>query len=129
IKRGLYLLRFTPESLPAYATSNLRCTSCHQDDGLDPKAAPLTGSHARFPKYMGRSGTVIALADRVNYCFTRSLAGSRLANNSKEMTDIVNYLAYLSKGIPVGTKAKVDGLLGMPNKLTGDPSRGEAIFK
>jgi thiosulfate dehydrogenase len=45
------------------------------------------------------------------------------------MTDIVNYLAYLSKGIPVGTKAKVDGLLGMPNKLTGDPSRGEAIFK
>jgi thiosulfate dehydrogenase len=67
IKRGLYLLRFTPESLPQYATSNLRCTSCHQDDGLKRTSAPLTGSAARFPKYMPRSGGVIALADRVNY--------------------------------------------------------------
>ena len=48
IKRGLYLLRFTPESLPAFATSNLRCTSCHQDDGLKNTAAPLTGSHAQI---------------------------------------------------------------------------------
>ena len=45
IRRGLYLLRFTPESLPAYATSNLRCTSCHQNDGTKVSAAPLTGAH------------------------------------------------------------------------------------
>ena len=56
IRRGLALLRFTPESLPAFATSKLRCTSCHQDDGLKATAAPLTGSHARFPKYMARTG-------------------------------------------------------------------------
>ncbi len=47
IRRGLYLLRFTPESLPKYATSSLRCTSCHQNDGLKATSAPLTGSHAR----------------------------------------------------------------------------------
>jgi cytochrome c len=34
IRRGLALLRFTPESLPRFATSSLRCTSCHQNDGL-----------------------------------------------------------------------------------------------
>jgi len=129
IKRGLYLLRFTPESLPAYATSNLRCTSCHQDDGIRVTAGPLTGSHARFPKYMPRSGAVISLADRVNYCFTRSLAGNALPVESREMTDILAYLWFLSKDVPVGTKlAGADGLVSMKDTLVGDVARGEALF-
>ncbi len=129
IRRGLYLLRFTPESLPAYAPGNLRCTSCHQDDGLKPTAAPLTGSHARFPKYMPRSGAVIALADRVNYCFTRSLAGSAVPVDSREMTDLLAYMAYISKDIPVGTKiAGAEGLITMRDTLVGDAARGEALF-
>jgi thiosulfate dehydrogenase len=129
IKRGLYLLRFTPESLPAYATSNLRCTSCHQDDGLKLTAAPLTGSHARFPKYMPRSGTVIALADRVNYCFTRSLAGNAIPVESREMTDLLAYMAFISKDIPIGTKtAGTEGLIAEPDTLVGDVARGEALY-
>jgi len=129
IRRGLYLLRFTPESLPAYAPGSLRCTSCHQDDGIKPSAAPLTGSHARFPKYMPRSGTVIALADRVNYCFTRSLAGSAIPVGSREMTDILAYFAFISKDVPIGTKiAGADGLIAMKDTLAGDVARGEALF-
>lgn len=129
IRRGLYLLRFTPESLPQYATSSLRCTSCHQEDGLKLSAAPLTGSHARFPKYMPRSGTVIALADRVNYCFTRSLAGNAIPVGSREMTDILAYLAFISKDVPVGTKiAGADGLIAMPDTLVGDVARGDSLF-
>ncbi|HEX5633641.1 MAG TPA: hypothetical protein VFX50_10440, partial [Gemmatimonadales bacterium] len=75
IRRGLALLRHTRDSLPQYATSSLNCTSCHLEDGLRIEAAPLTGAAARFPKYMDRTGAVIPLADRVNYCLTRSLAG------------------------------------------------------
>lgn len=129
IRRGLYLLRNTTDSLPAYAPGSLRCTSCHQDDGLKPTAAPLTGSHARFPKYMPRSGAVVGLADRVNYCFTRSLAGNSLPVESREMTDILTYLAFISKDIPVGTKiAGADGLISEPHTLVGDLARGEALY-
>lgn len=129
IRRGLHLLRFTPESLPAYAPGSLRCTSCHQDDGIKPTAAPLTGSHARFPKYMPRSGAVIALADRVNYCFTRSLAGNALPVDSREMTDVLAYLAFISTDIPVGTRiAGADGLIPMSDTLAGDVARGEVLF-
>lgn len=129
IRRGLYLLRFTPESLPAYATSQLRCTSCHQEDGIRATSGPLTGSHARFPKYMPRSGTVIALADRVNYCFTRSLSGNAIPVQSREMVDILAYLAFISKDIPVGTKiAGADGLIAMPDTLDGDAARGAALY-
>ena len=129
VKRGLYLLRFTPESLPQYATSSLRCTSCHQNDGLKASAAPLTGSHARFPKYMSRSGAVIALGDRVNYCFTRSLAGNALPVESREMTDILAYLAFISRDVPVGTKiAGAEGLISMKDTLVGDIARGEQLY-
>ena len=129
IKRGLYLLRFTPESLPKYATGGLRCVSCHQDDGLRATSAPLAGSHARFPKYMSRSGTVISLADRVNYCFTRSLAGSAIPIGSREMTDFLAYFAFISKDVPVGTKiAGTDGLISSPDTLAGDSARGEALY-
>lgn len=129
IRRGLHLLRFTPESLPRYATSKLRCISCHQDDGLKPSAAPLTGSHARFPKYMPRTGAVISLADRVNYCFTRSLAGNAIPVGSREMTDILAYLYFISRDIPVGARiAGADGLLPMKDTLTGDVARGAALF-
>lgn len=128
IKRGLYLLRFTPESLPQYATSGLRCTSCHQMDGISPTAGPLTGTHARYPRYMPRSGAVIGIADRVNYCFTRSLAGNALPPESREMTDILTYLWFLSKDVPVGVKlAGADGLVKM-DPMVGDAKRGEELY-
>jgi len=130
IRRGLYLLRFTPESLPAYATSNLRCTSCHQNDGTKASAAPLTGAHARYPKYMTRSGAVVGLADRVNYCFTRSLAGNVLPPESRQMNDILAYLAFISHDVPVGRNlAGASGLVSMEDTLVGDLARGEAVFK
>ncbi len=130
IRRGLYLLRFTPESLPAFSTSGLRCTSCHQNDGLKATAAPLTGAHARFPKYMGRSGAVIALADRVNYCFTRSLAGNAIPVGSREMTDILAYLYFISHDVPVGTKiAGADGIIAMKDTLVGDTTAGRVVYE
>lgn len=129
IRRGLYLLRHTRDCLPAYAPSSLNCTSCHLEDGLRVEAAPLTGSFARFPKYMPRAGAVVPLADRVNYCFTRSLAGYRLPVDSREMQDILAYLAYVSTGVPIGAKiAGAKGLLDPPDTLAGDTGRGAALF-
>jgi thiosulfate dehydrogenase len=129
IRRGLALLLHTRDSLPRFATSSLNCTSCHLDNGLRIEAAPLTGASARFPKYMERSGAVIPLADRVNYCFTRSLAGNRLPVESREMQDILAYISYVSKGVPIGTKiAGTKGILDAPDTLPGDAARGGTLF-
>ena len=129
IRRGLALLRFTPESLPQYASSSLRCTSCHQNDGAKATSAPLTGTHARFPRYLSRSAAVVTLADRVNYCLTRSLAGNALPHESREMADILAYLAFISRGFPVGrAKGTADGLLPMKDTLVGDAARGAELF-
>ncbi|MGZ8379457.1 MAG: c-type cytochrome [Gemmatirosa sp.] len=128
IRRGLALVTNTSDSLPAYAPGRINCTSCHLDGGRAPDAAPLTGSHARFPKYMDRTGAVINLADRVNYCFTRSLAGNRLPADSREMEDILAYIAFVSTGVPTGAKTPgADGLVRMA-ALVGDTARGAAQY-
>jgi thiosulfate dehydrogenase len=128
IRRGYALMTATHDSLPKYVGGNMRCTSCHLDGGLRATAAPLTGVYARFPKYMDRTGAVIPLEDRVNYCFTRSLAGSKIPTDSREMQDIVAYLAFISRDVPVGKHMPPGGLMAMPKKLVGDTVQGRAIF-
>ncbi|MEP6492430.1 MAG: c-type cytochrome [bacterium] len=127
VYRGLALITHTRDSLRAYVGGTLNCTSCHLDEGRRPNAAPLVGAFARFPKFMDRSGAVVPIEDRVNYCFTRSLAGSKLPSDSREMQDIVAYLSFISKGVPNGEHVRGEGLLKMPN-LTGDSARGGALF-
>lgn len=128
IRRGLALITHTPDSLPQYAPGKITCTNCHLDGGRNVTAAPLTGSHARFPKYMERTGAVIGLADRVNYCFTRSIAGTQLPVESREMQDILAYIAWLSRGVPHGAKLPgAEGILPIP-EMQGDSARGAAVF-
>jgi thiosulfate dehydrogenase len=127
VYRGLALLTHTRDSLPAYVGGNLNCTSCHLDEGRRPNAAPLVGVFARFPKFMDRSGAVVPLEDRINYCFTRSLAGSKLPPDSREMQDIVAYLAFISRGVPTGSHVRGESMPQLP-KLVGDSSRGIKLF-
>ncbi|HMC54739.1 MAG TPA: c-type cytochrome [Gemmatimonadaceae bacterium] len=130
IRRGLAIITHTPDSLPAYAPGHISCTNCHMNGGRSTESATLAGSHARFPKYLERAGAVITLADRVNYCFTRSLAGSRLPVDSREMHDILSYLAWLSRGAPVGEGMKLAGASGLPPMpdLEGDTVRGKSVY-
>src|SRR5438309_2582153 len=95
IRRGLALVAATADSLPQFAGGNLNCTSCHLEEGRRGTAAPLTGVFARYPKYIDRTGAVVSMEDRVNYCMTRSLAGARLPNDSREMQDMLAYLAFM----------------------------------
>jgi thiosulfate dehydrogenase len=127
VYRGLAILTHTRDSLPAYVGGTLNCTSCHLDEGRRPNAAPLVGAVARFPKFMDRSGAVVPIEDRINYCFTRSLAGSKLPPDSREMQDIVAYLAFISTDVPMGEHVRGEGLAKMP-PLTGDSSRGRRLF-
>ena len=129
VRRGLALVRHTNDSLPRYAPGRIACTSCHLDAGRNLDAVPLAGVQARYPRYIARAGAVVTLADRVNYCFTRSLAGLRLPSDSREMADILAYLAFLSRGVPVGASiAGGAGLPPMPDSLVGDTTRGRAVY-
>jgi thiosulfate dehydrogenase len=96
VARGHALLAATHDSLPRYARANMRCFSCHLDDGQRTGAMPLRGAYARLPAYQPRAGRVITIEDRVDNCFTRSLAGSPLPAGGRDMAAIVAYLRTLT---------------------------------
>jgi thiosulfate dehydrogenase len=127
IRRGRAILANTHDSMPQYAPSALKCTSCHLDNGRKLGAVPLYGSYSRYPQYLERAGGVVTIEDRVNFCFTRSLAGYRVPDNSSEMRDMVAYLAFLSRGIAGGTDPAGTRIPAMPAGK-GDSTRGVALY-
>ncbi len=138
IKQGQELLVHTPEYLgpevadPAkrYAGTNMACASCHRAAATIPYAAPLIGTYGAYPQFQPRFGKNVTLENRINLCFTHSLSGRAIPEDSPEMKAFVAYIEYLSRGIPKGAK-----LIGEKEMVLEEPKRaanlahGEEIFK
>jgi thiosulfate dehydrogenase len=127
VRRGRALIHSTRDSLPDHVGASLTCANCHMLDGTQRDAMPLVGAYARFPQYRGRSGRVDRIEDRINDCFERSMNGKALAWNSRDMRDVVAYLAFLSTGFPVGIEMEGQGVPPL-EPLHGDTARGRQIF-
>lgn len=114
--RGLALLTNFRDSLPANSGNALRCVSCHLDNGLRGRAMPWTGTASRYPRYRSRPGYDETLERRINECIARSLAGKMLREDSREMRDMVAYIATLNE---LPRRDRVDTV-----KLAGNVTRG-----
>jgi len=138
IKLGQELLVHTSEYLgpevanPAkrYAGTNMACASCHRAAATLPYAAPLVGTFAVYPQFQARFGRNVTLENRINLCFTHSLSGRAIPDDSIEMKALMAYIEYLSRGVPKGAK-----LIGEKEMVLEEPKRaanlvrGELVFK
>lgn len=93
--RGLALVTAFRDSLPGHSGNALRCTSCHLDNGTRATALPWLGTASRYPRYRSRRGSEETLEQRVNDCIARSLAGQVIAEDGRDMRDIISYLNSL----------------------------------
>lgn len=84
------------------------------------------GVYARYPQYRSRIAAAQTIEGRVNDCFERSLNGTALPLDGRDMTDIVAYLWWLSRGSVVGSPGEqgADRFAG----LAGDPDSGRWLF-
>ena len=127
VRRGKALLAFTRDSLPRHVGNKLQCVSCHPDNGTRRNVMPWVGVYARFPQYRARAGSIQIIEDRINDCFERSMNGKALVPESRDMRDIVAYLAFLSSGYPVFAQVEGQSFPRIP-ALAGDTVRGAATF-
>lgn len=82
------------------------------------------------PQFQARFGKMASLENRINLCFTHSLAGREVLVDSKKMTAIVAYIEFLSRGGPRG--AKIIGEKEMvveESKREANLVRGEVVYQ
>lgn len=127
IERGRAILTATGDSLPENVGNALRCSSCHLDAGLRKSGLLLAGVYARYPQYRTRTGGVVTIEGRINDCFERSLNGRAITQSSSAMTDLVSYMWFISRGVPVDGSVPGQGMKKL-SVSTGDTLRGQAIF-
>jgi thiosulfate dehydrogenase len=128
VQRGLAILGATRDSLPEHVGNDLRCTSCHLDNGTRPNAMPWIGVYGQFPQYRSREARVATIEDRINGCLLRSMNGTALPADDDRMRDMVAYMAYLGTGLEMG--ARVDGQ-GVPkiDAIRGDTIHGAEVWQ
>lgn len=113
-----------------YAGTNMSCASCHRAAATMPYAAPLIGTYGAYPQFQPRFGKTVTLENRINLCFTHSLAGRAIPEDSIEMKAMAAYIEYLSRGVPKGAK-----LIGEKEMVVEEPKRaanlvrGQEVFK
>lgn len=112
-----------------YAGNNLACTSCHQAGGAKPFAIPWVGVTATFPQYRGREDQISTVEERINGCMERSMNGKPLPLDAAEMKAFTTYIAFLSKGVPVGAQIEGAAVLQstVPNRCA-DAKAGSVVY-
>jgi thiosulfate dehydrogenase len=135
IRYGRELIVNTPRHIgknatdPAmrYAGNDLACQNCHLNAGLQPFAAPFVSTFTTYPMMV--DDQVLTLADRINGCMRRSLNGTDLPAESREMEAVIAYLKFVGAGTPAGLRVFGMGLKPIANpKLPPDARRGETVY-
>ena len=129
---GHNILTETKKNLPAYVGNDLNCHNCHFEGGITQGgkngSISYVGVAAKYPKYRNRQDYSVDLMTRVNNCLMRSLNGKPLPPESKEMTAILTYFHWISKGVPIYADIPWLGLKPLESNHNPDKANGKILF-
>ena len=128
VKFGHQIIVNTRKELPGRVVARMDCAACHLEGGTKPRGGSFVGIYAQFPQWNARAKRVISLQDRLTECFLYSMNGYPPAYNSRAMEAMVAYIAYLSRGTPVGASPDPAARFTSFKPLAGDLHRGAQIF-
>lgn len=111
------------------AVNALSCTSCHAGAGMDEDSSSMVGVSAVYPMYIGRSGEMVTLEERINGCMVRSMNGEKFAADDEDLDAMVAYLTYISEGIPVGADLPWRHRNSLDDLPTPNVADGEELYQ
>jgi thiosulfate dehydrogenase len=135
---GYNILIKTQKYAADYVGNALNCHNCHFEGGITKGGKnggiSYVGVAAKYPHYRERHDYAVDLMTRINNCFMRSLKGKPLSGESKEMTALLTYYQWISKGIPIYAEVPWLGLQKLesdhkPVKEAGKKIYGEICAK
>ncbi len=125
---GARIMTETGTQLPEYVGNTLACTNCHFEGGRSRSGISLVGVAATYPKYRSRTKYATDLVSRTNECFERSMNGTRLDPESREMQALMAYYQWISRGLPVYAEIPWLGLKRVPASRAPDHRSGAVVY-
>lgn len=129
VRLGKNIFVNTQQYAKDYVGNGMNCANCHLDNGRKADSAPLWGAYVLYPAYRKKTGQVDTIGTRIQGCFEYSMNGKPPALDSKEMTALVTYHYWLSKGAPTGVKLQGQGYVALPKPaMEPDITRGAEVY-
>lgn len=129
---GYNILNETKKYTGDKVGNKLSCSNCHFKSGLTQGGLngglSLVGVGATYPKFRKRQNFAVHLVTRTNDCFRRSMNGTPLAEDSREMSAIIAYYTWISKGIAIYDNVPWLGVPEIDSDHTPDKVAGKAVF-
>lgn len=129
---GYQILKETKKYAEPYVGNTLSCTNCHFNAGLTrggkKGGLSMVGVAATYPAYKEREDYAVDLITRTNDCFERSMNGKPLPASGREMTAIVTYFQWISKGLPIYAEIPWLGLPLLTSSHQPNPEEGKKVL-
>ena len=125
---GYNIMMDTPKYAPQYVGNKMKCRNCHFEAGRTKDGVSLVGVGAAYPRYRERHRYSVNLVMRTNDCFERSMNGRPLPSNSKEMSAIITYFHWISKGLPIYADIPWLGLNPIKSNHQPNPTKGKEVY-
>ena len=118
-----------PKGSVMQISNGMNCQNCHLKAGTAVFGNNYGSVASMYPKFRARSGGLENIQKRVNDCLQRSLNGSTLDTNSREMKSIVAYINFLGTNVKKGEKALGSGFKDLAYlDRAANPDKGKAVY-
>jgi len=118
-----------PNGSVAHVTNGMNCQNCHLNGGRKTWGNNYGAVAANYPKFRDRSGSIETVYKRVSDCMERSLNGSSLDSNSREMKAMIAYIKWVGYQVPKDSIPKGSGIKP-PEYLdrAASPEKGQVVY-
>jgi thiosulfate dehydrogenase len=119
-----------PKGIVSHSTNGMNCQNCHLEAGTKIFGNNYSAVASTYPKFRARSGSIETVEKRVNDCIERSLNGTPLDSNSKELRALVSYIKWVGEGVQKDSVPKGAGLYAVPLlERAANVEHGKIVFE
>jgi thiosulfate dehydrogenase len=112
-----------------YVGNDLRCTSCHLDEGRRVGSAPMWAAYVSYPEYRAKNGRVNTFAERLQGCFRYSMNGQAPPLGDPVLVALESYSYWMARGAPLDPHIAGRGYVKPPKPaLPADGTRGAVVY-
>lgn len=118
-----------PNGSVAQITNGMNCQNCHLNAGRKAWGNNYGAVAANYPKFRDRSGSIETVYKRVSDCMERSLNGTALDSNAREMKAMIAYIKWVGHAVEKDSTPKGAGIKP-PEYLerAASPEKGLAVY-